>query len=648
MARRTLIIYPKNRLTHITRSLLRVFLKFLRRQWLCFSFNIATTILIVTLLNTSLASLAGAADLDVTLTVPKVPLSNENSTLNCSPEGTTVGGEISCRIYLEDIQGVPVVNAPVQIVSSRNLDESVDLIYPSIEDTNVEGEADFVITSNIAGDGVLRAMSTSDGSYVGDSFYFRFFPKTPEKPKKPETPKVPIVPETHSSKIISFTDIYSDRTKLTIGKDKAVVSVKVLDQDNMPMSSLVTTLLYDSQYGRSEQQSSLTNHLGIATFTFVPQKKGKVEIGARVSSQIIEKKIILVIEEKTILEQIQESEVAKEIATGLSPVMTTTTAVSLVSIIASILGSAPAAFHALMYIISLILEAFGFKRKKKNWCRVYDSTTGNGVGLALVRLYNQQTMKLVSTIVTNQLGRFNFKPEPGTYTISVSKEGFIFPTKIYAKHNDIKTQQKAIVAYNHYIGQPINVTENNYSLNIDVPIDPMTKNLSFSRRVKIWSGDMFYSFISRLPYFFVPTLILGTLASIFVAIVISERRNIVVAIAYLLFALIYSLVRMIRSAQSGVVIDSEGKPLSGVIVSIFERNYNTLKESQITDRLGRFQISADSGEYILKAKKDGYDFDSENLKEIIKKSRAKNKLSGQTIILKKAEYINLTIIGRKT
>lgn len=643
-----MIIYPKNRLTHITRSLLRVFLKFLRRQWLCFSFNIATTILIVTLLNTSLASLAGAADLDVTLTVPKVPLSNENSTLNCSPEGTTVGGEISCRIYLEDIQGVPVVNAPVQIVSSRNLDESVDLIYPSIEDTNVEGEADFVITSNIAGDGVLRAMSTSDGSYVGDSFYFRFFPKTPEKPKKPETPKVPIVPETHSSKIISFTDIYSDRTKLTIGKDKAVVSVKVLDQDNMPMSSLVTTLLYDSQYGRSEQQSSLTNHLGIATFTFVPQKKGKVEIGARVSSQIIEKKIILVIEEKTILEQIQESEVAKEIATGLSPVMTTTTAVSLVSIIASILGSAPAAFHALMYIISLILEAFGFKRKKKNWCRVYDSTTGNGVGLALVRLYNQQTMKLVSTIVTNQLGRFNFKPEPGTYTISVSKEGFIFPTKIYAKHNDIKTQQKAIVAYNHYIGQPINVTENNYSLNIDVPIDPMTKNLSFSRRVKIWSGDMFYSFISRLPYFFVPTLILGTLASIFVAIVISERRNIVVAIAYLLFALIYSLVRMIRSAQSGVVIDSEGKPLSGVIVSIFERNYNTLKESQITDRLGRFQISADSGEYILKAKKDGYDFDSENLKEIIKKSRAKNKLSGQTIILKKAEYINLTIIGRKT
>lgn len=570
-----------------------------------------------------------ASNIDVSLSVPKVPISNTNSFFDCNPRKVTVGGSIHCRAYLVDTLGEAMVAEIVKVISNRNSNQIVDQISPISKATDISGDADFIVTSNVIGDATLYAARKVDQSVIGSSVGIKFLPQEISVP------------------VISFSDIYSDKTKLIIGKDNANISVKILDQNKNPIPSLEVILLYDLQYGEINQDKSLTNELGIASFIYTPKKKGTAEIGAMTSAITLDKKLYLAIVESSLLEKIQSSEIAKQVASALNPVVTTTAVLSLISLIASLIGSAPATLHTTIYLISLILEAIGLKRKKRNWGRVYDSTTGKVVEQALVRLYNQQSMQLVGTIVTGQGGRYNFKSEPGNYVITVSKEGYIYPTEVYARFGIAKANKTATKAFSHYIGQPINITEKHYSLNIDIPIDPIGAEFSFFFKAKIWIEGASSLVANSFSGIFIPILILGTLASSFVAIIIPVKRNIIMAIAYLVFTLIYALIKMIRADQLGSVVDEEGNPLSGVMISIFEKNYLTLKETQITNRLGRFLIFADKGEYILKAQKEGYEFDPKKLEQVITINRAKNKYIGKPIMLKNRKYINLTVIGKK-
>lgn len=595
-------------------------------------FGVFLAILPIIFLLTSLVQASN--DIDVNLTVPNVPIPTSNSTFSCNPREVIVGGVISCQVNLLDDQKNAIVSEAVKIVSSRNKNGIIDVVNPLSQNTNTKGDAIFSITSDVVGEGTLRAVDMGDNSYVGDPIAFKFLPK-----------------EALVQSAI-FSDITTDKTKLVIGKDKATILVTILDQNKNPMSSVVVTLLYDSQYGDSNQEKGLTNDQGIATFVYTPKKKGTTKIGAKTDAITLGKTVSLEIIENienllSPLEQIRKSEIAKQIASALNPIVVTASAFSLLSFLATIIASTPAAFNFLTYLISLLLEALGIRKRRKNWGRVYDSTTGKGVDLALVRLYNQQTMELVGTIVTNAFGRYNFQPKPGTYAITVSKEGFIYPTQIFAKYGLAAINKNAKKYDHHYLGQPINISKDDDFLNLDIPIDPVGVEASFSLKTKIWTEDLLTLVTSGLSYILMPTLILGTIFSTFVAFVITGNRNIITAAVYLLITLIYAITRTVRAQQFGKVIDSEGRPISGVMISLFELTHNSLKETRITDQFGRFLILAETGNYLLKAEKNGYEFNFENLTEIIRKSRVRNKYSGQTISMKKEGYANLTIIGRK-
>lgn len=566
--------------------------------------------------------------IDVTLTVPSVPITTSNSTFNCNPKEVIVGGNIYCHARLINSQELAIVNEPVKVTSSRNISLQIDTITPVTQNTDGNGYANFNITSNNVGEGMLRAIIIQDGSQIGNPVAFKFLSET-----------IPIPS-------LIFSDITADKTRLYIGKDKATISVKILDQNKNPMPSLVVTLLYNAEYGESEQEKNLTDDTGTATFTYTPKKKGVVEIGAMTNAITLDKKVILEILEEIPPSQSQIQRVAEEIASILNPVITTVTALSLISFLTSLIGGVPAFLHAFMYLISLILDWFGVRRKKKSWGRVYDSITRKGVDLALVRLYNEQTGKLAATIITNSLGRYNFQPKPGTYAISVIKEGFIYPTQILAKCGIRRAHKIDTKFFNRYLGQSINITGRDDFLNIDIPIDPVTKEFSFFLKTKIWMEDVLYLFIRGLSSIFIPILILGTIASVFVAIVLSGKRNIIVAIAYSLLALIYIYIKIIRSSQFGLVVDEKGKPISGVMISIFEKKYNTLKETMITDQFGRFSIFVEAGEYLLMAQKNNYEFRPENLEPIINKYKAKNKFTGQIIKMTKSGHIKVTVLGK--
>jgi hypothetical protein len=77
-----------------------------------------------------------------------------------------------------------------------------------------------------------------------------------------------------------------------------------------------------------------------------------------------------------------------------------------------------AGIYAVFWIIELYLLVF----KPKTWGEIVDEK-GKPVELALIRLINRKTERIIATEVTGRDGRFAFNVNPGEYVIKISKEG---------------------------------------------------------------------------------------------------------------------------------------------------------------------------------------------------------------------------------
>ena len=310
-----------------------------------------------------------------------------------------------------------------------------------------------------------------------------------------------------------------------------------------------------------------------------------------------------------LVDTLQNSPAAKAIANVAEKVTQVTAAIGLIPLVANLIGGIPAALHAVNYGFSLTIEALGIRRRRKSWGRVYDSTTGKGVDTAVIRLYDQKEMMLRGTMITDLKGKYYFSADPGVYAITVSKDGYIFPTEIFAKYGIQSFNKKASRDNTQYVGQPINIDDKTNYLNIDVPMDPVKPNISTMLKIKIFGKDLFNYFIVGLPYIVIPALIVGSVLSIFTAVVRPTDRNIILSVVYVALTAIYILSRYLRAARAGMVMNkTDKKPIQGVMISLFEKEHNNLKETRITDRYGKFSINAPKGHYYMKAQKSGYTF----------------------------------------
>jgi hypothetical protein len=77
-------------------------------------------------------------------------------------------------------------------------------------------------------------------------------------------------------------------------------------------------------------------------------------------------------------------------------------------------------FYALLIVAKIILQ----RSHPKTLGTITDLSTKQPVSLALVRVFDFKTNRLVATKVTNSKGQFFFMPNPGTYSIHVTKEGY--------------------------------------------------------------------------------------------------------------------------------------------------------------------------------------------------------------------------------
>ena len=86
-----------------------------------------------------------------------------------------------------------------------------------------------------------------------------------------------------------------------------------------------------------------------------------------------------------------------------------------------------------MYLFLLGINIITFLNLRKQYGVIKDSQTKLSLGLATVRLFNNEYGQLTQERATDQNGRYRFLVSPGTYYLIILKEGYqIFQSDLLA------------------------------------------------------------------------------------------------------------------------------------------------------------------------------------------------------------------------
>ncbi len=251
-------------------------------------------------------------------------------------------------------------------------------------------------------------------------------------------------------------------------------------------------------------------------------------------------------------------------------------------------------FNFLSYLQYFITQpfAFLFRRRRKKWGIVYNSLTKQPVDLAIVRLYKKENAQLIQSRVTDKIGRYSFLVDIGRYYIVVTKPRFDFPTKYLKKEN------KDAKYLDLYHGQPIEITKRQSSIAYNIPIDPQEKVMTAGRIIVI-------KYLRKLQYIVAFSAV--PLALISVIISPGWLTFGFLGIHFLLFVLFYRLGFKKAPKSWGKVFDKlSKKPVKNAVVRIYDRKYNKLLETRITDSTGRYSFLVNNNIYYLTVDKSGY------------------------------------------
>jgi len=233
-----------------------------------------------------------------------------------------------------------------------------------------------------------------------------------------------------------------------------------------------------------------------------------------------------------------------------------------------------------------------FRRKRRKWGIVYNSLSKQAVDLAIVRFYQKENQQIVQSRVTDKLGRYHFLADPGRYYITVTKPKFNFPTE-YLK--DVEEDVKYLDVYH---GETIEVTADRADVALNIPIDPVEE-------VKPVAKVIFRHYLRKVQYAAAFSAI--PLATISMAINPGALTFILFSFHCLLFVLFKRLGYQRPPKNWGVVYDKKDrKPLSRAVTRIYDKQYNKLLETRVTDAKGRYSFLVNNNIYYVTAEKLGY------------------------------------------
>lgn len=278
-------------------------------------------------------------------------------------------------------------------------------------------------------------------------------------------------------------------------------------------------------------------------------------------------------------------------------------------------------FHYLNHFFSWLFSFFGFRKKRRrSWGMIYDAAAKTPIDLAIVRLFDAQTKKLIETQVTDKNGRFSFLVSPGEFTITVIKPPFVFPSSIVSGISDGEY-------LNIYHGGGITIHSEQDAISISIPLDPPS-------REALHGSGLFKDAHSFLLHHSLGILGLSFFVSALLIFYTPHALNIILFVANALFVCGQWFLFSRKEKPWGVVFDSvTAQPIPLAAIAIIDATEKKLVKTRLTDYFGRFNFFAPAGRYIISVSKDLYLFPPTKQVENMK---YKNIYTGGEVIIKKA------------
>ncbi|PLX27291.1 hypothetical protein C0581_03480 [Candidatus Parcubacteria bacterium] len=251
----------------------------------------------------------------------------------------------------------------------------------------------------------------------------------------------------------------------------------------------------------------------------------------------------------------------------------------------------PNIFAFLRYIFGQPLLALR-RRKQKKWGIVYDAFTKQPVGLAMVRILDAQTKKVVRSQVTDAQGRYYLMLDAGEYTIEVVKTGFSgFSEYLKNKGEDAKY-------INLYHGESFEIKEESGELNYNIPLDAQSMSAGTKQILRDYTSKVLHYGV-------------GLSGVVITAISFIISPNAIVLAFFFFHLLLFSVAYMFghKSLKGGwgtVTIEGGVKKLGKVIVRVFDAEYDKLVGTGVTDRKGRYAVLVGPSTYYATYEKEGF------------------------------------------
>jgi uncharacterized repeat protein (TIGR01451 family) len=230
------------------------------------------------------------------------------------------------------------------------------------------------------------------------------------------------------------------------------------------------------------------------------------------------------------------------------------------------------------------------RRKRFAYGIVYNWANKLPVDLAVVRLIDVVSGRVVGTRVTDKLGRYLFIAPPGEFKLEIRVNGFAFPSDAIVRSGSDGPYSDL------YYGDAIPLPQGGV-VTKNVPIDPIgdirgnDKILSDALKKQLqWSVAAIGPAMATVSYLTTPY----------------PRQLLAIVVHLLLFYVFYRISRPKKPKSWGAVKDEKGSPIKHVIVRIVETKYNKVLESQLTDAQGRYSFLVGANVYYLRFEKMGY------------------------------------------
>jgi len=260
--------------------------------------------------------------------------------------------------------------------------------------------------------------------------------------------------------------------------------------------------------------------------------------------------------------------------------------------VANLLSAVPFA-DIVVLVRGLVTEPglFLFNRRRSGFGTVYESLSKKPIDLALIRVVDDVTGKVVLTRVSDRMGRFvAFLPE-GRYRFTVVKRGYTFPTTLLAGETydpdfgPITTGR----AVEHNRRGPLEV-----NLPVDAPEDALSVSSAIRRHVR-------RNLQRVLAY---TGLILAALAVIYAW---NWQTWTMLGVHVLLFLVFRRLTDRPWGRRWGIVSDEQTRnPLQRSVVRLVDARFGRVVETQVVDRRGEYGFVVGRSRFRLFGDRDGY------------------------------------------